>query len=209
MCVSPDGQPLRGLRPLRALDGGGEDLHAVRAAGEQAAQGQEVLLGEDLGGGHERGLGAVLEHDDHGEERDHRLARSHVPLHQPVHRVRALEVGRDLAQHPLLRFGQAEGQDPLHRLAGGVGDREGGALRALAPQLLLQGEAELEQEQLLEDQAAVPGAAERVQRVDGVRLVGDVHAPQRLAPPHHPEPRRGRPRAASPAPAARSAARAG
>ena len=134
----------------------------VRAAGEQALEGEVVLLGQDLRGGHERGLVAVLERDDHREQRDHRLAGAHVALDQPVHGMRRLHVVRDLAQHALLGAGQVEGQDALDRLARARPSTcEGGALGPLPPRLALQGVPELEEEELLEDQPQVGGAARR------------------------------------------------
>ena len=154
------GDPGERLRALLALDRGGQQLDPVGAAPQQAAQREEVLLGQDLGGGHEGRLVAVLEDDDHGEERHQRLARAHVALDEAVHGVGRAEVVGDLPQDAPLRPGEREGQDALHRLASGVLDLEGRALPLRAHAAAAPGEAELEEKQLLEDQAQVAGRAE-------------------------------------------------
>ena len=61
-------------------------------------------------GRHERALVAALHGDEQGADGDDRLARADVALEEPVHRVRAGEVGGDLADRPLLRAGERERQ---------------------------------------------------------------------------------------------------
>ncbi len=173
---------------LAALDGRGEELDAVGAALQEAAQREEVLLGQDLGGRHQGRLPAVLDHDHHREEGHEGLARAHVALDEAVHGVGRAQVVRDLPDDPPLRPRQREGQDPLHRLAGGVADLEGGALALGAHAAPAPGEAELEEQQLLEDEPHVPRRAEGVQQLEPVGVAGQVHPPQRLAAPDDREP---------------------
>ncbi|MCY1504712.1 hypothetical protein D9M68_388930 [compost metagenome] len=113
-------------RGLAALDGGRhlvafllllaarEPGHAQAALGQQriepADQLAEVLGREDFGGRHQRALEARVDAARRGQRRDHGLARAHVALQQAVHRDLAVQVGRDLLAHTLLRTGEAEGQ---------------------------------------------------------------------------------------------------
>ena len=69
-----------------------------------------MLLGQDLGGRHERHLTTALDGLQRRERGDHRLARADVALQQPLHRRHALEIVRDLPHHARLRAGQLERQ---------------------------------------------------------------------------------------------------
>ncbi len=76
-----------------------------------------MLPRQDFGGRHDRGLGAALDGNQHGEQRHDRLAAADVALEQPEHpRVRGHVVG-NLAERLLLGPGQAIGQGLDHRLA--------------------------------------------------------------------------------------------
>ncbi len=79
-----------------------------------------------------------------------------------------------------MRPRQVEGQDALDRVAGPVRDGEGGALGPLLPRLALQGMAELEEEELLQDEPAVRGAARGVEQREVVVLPRKVDPAQRL-----------------------------
>jgi hypothetical protein len=129
--VLPRSQPGQGSRRLRSLPPGGEQVHAPGGPGQEPAEGEEVLLGEDLGWSHEGRLAAVLRGHDHGQERHQGLARAHVALDQAVHGVRSLQVVGDLLEHALLGAGEREWQHLLHRLAGPLADRERLALALL------------------------------------------------------------------------------
>ena len=72
-----------------------------RDAVEQRPHAREVLLGEHLGGRHERALVAALHGGEQRGDRDDRLAGAHVALQQAVHRDRAGQVGGDLGDHLL------------------------------------------------------------------------------------------------------------
>ena len=52
-----------------------------------------VLLGQHLGGRHERALVAALHGGEQGADGDDRLARADVALQQPVHGVGRGQVG--------------------------------------------------------------------------------------------------------------------
>ena len=69
-----------------------------------------MLLRQHLGRCHDAGLVAVAHGHQAAQHRHHRLARTHVPLQQPVHLVPAHEVGANLLDHALLRPGQGIGE---------------------------------------------------------------------------------------------------
>ena len=118
-----------------------------------------MLLGEQLGRRHERGSGGpAATHRARGEEGDRRLAAADVALEQAVHRVRAREVGAISRERARLRAGEAERQARGVRRVGARRRRERDPRLALARRAP-QREAELEQEQLLEDQPLERGAA--------------------------------------------------
>ena len=66
----------------------------LQPLGEQAADAQEVLVGQHLGRGHERALVTALDRRQHRPHRDHGLARADVALQEPVHRQRAGHVAQ-------------------------------------------------------------------------------------------------------------------
>ena len=152
-----------------------------QAAGdpELAAQlldGQEVLLGERLGRGHQRALVAALDPTQERVQRDGRLPRPHVALEQPLHRRRPREIAVEVGDRLLLVLGELErqrGPVALEQLSG-LSERRRDLVLALARPA---GDAELEQEQLVEREPASPllrllerfRAMERVQRVGAAR----------------------------------------
>ena len=73
------------LRAPLALAAAGEpgDAHAQRR--QPLHQLLEMLLGQDLGGRHQRTLPAGVDGQRRGQRRDHGLARTDVALQQPVH----------------------------------------------------------------------------------------------------------------------------
>ena len=79
---------------------GGEQGHAHPHQAGQRLQPEEVLLGEDLGGGHDRPLVAALDRDEQGRHRHHRLARAHLALEEAVHGVRARPCRRGSRRWP-------------------------------------------------------------------------------------------------------------
>ena len=77
---------------------------------QEAHDGLQMLLGEDLRGCHDTGLIAVVDGDEHRHQGDERLARAYIALQQTVHLTAAASVFTDLADHPFLGFRQWERQ---------------------------------------------------------------------------------------------------
>ena len=98
------------LAALLALAAAGEPRGRDAQRLQPLHQLAKVLLGQDLGGRHQRALPALVHRDGGGERGHHRLARADVALQQAVHRDLALQVERDLFDHAALRGGQTEGQ---------------------------------------------------------------------------------------------------
>ena len=69
-----------------------------------------VLLGEDFGGCHERGLQAVFHRLQARQRGDHGFAAADVALQQAPHRMRLCEVGADFRPGALLRGGERKRQ---------------------------------------------------------------------------------------------------
>ena len=143
---------------------------------KQLARGQKMLRGENLRGRHERGLVAVFHGDEHGLERDDRFARAHIALQQAAHGAGLAHVADDFAERPLLRGRGMEGKHLANGLAHLVVGGEGDAV-ALFHAAALEFETEFEEEELLEDQAAMSRGGEALQlrerrafkRISGLR----------------------------------------
>ncbi len=71
----------------------------------------EVLLGQDLGRGHERGLRPGFDRDERSEDSDDGLSGTDVALKEPAHRSLVREVIGDGLQGFALGAGEAEGKD--------------------------------------------------------------------------------------------------
>ena len=178
---SPVEQGAHDALALAALDAAGQESHDQFSLAAQhrrvahlqtrqvGAQGGGVLLGQDLGRGHEGALAAPVDGHQQGRERDHRLARTHVALQEPVHGQRRRHVGADVAEHAALRPGQREtmsAQELAHQRGPGVrqGARrhvevvgiEGVAhpRRALLEAPAAQRQEELQTQELVEDESA-------------------------------------------------------
>jgi len=166
--ASPD-QPIRVGTLARAEASGDElDVHLAPLP-QQGAQRPRMLLGEDLGRRHERGLVPVLDREERGAERDRRLAAPDVALEEPVHRLGLAHVEGDLLDGALLRRGQRPGQLRLDsrdgRIAGAEGD-PGLDLHPPTPQC----QPELDEKQLLEGEAPVRLAARPPRHRGGGRV---------------------------------------
>ena len=144
------GAPLGGRRRT----GQSLDIDAQRRA--QPPHHDAVLQRQHLGRRHHHRLVALLDHEQRGDQRDERLARTHVALQQAVHGAAAAQVDQDLGQHAALGAGQRERQrlDQAAREISRLLQRESGlAMDVLATQRHQQ----LDREQFLVDQAAARG----------------------------------------------------
>jgi hypothetical protein len=102
--------PLQHLTALFLLLAAAEarDLNAQRL--QPANQLVEVLLGQDLGGRHQRALPAGVDGDGSGQRRHHGLAGAHIALQKAVHRHGPGQVARDFLADASLGTGQSKRQ---------------------------------------------------------------------------------------------------
>ncbi len=139
-------------RPLAATEPGRLDAQRLEPFGE----GPPVLLREQLGGRHDRGLHATGDRSDAGDRSDDGLARADVALDQAHHRMRAGHVAEHLVDDSSLRVRQLERElryERLHRIAA-TSQRYGG----LAPREFTQvAQAQVMREQLLEHEPQLAG----------------------------------------------------
>jgi hypothetical protein len=148
------GDPGEGGRALLALDRGREELDPVGAAPQEPPQGEEVLLGQDLGGSHEGRLVAVLEHDTIPSSATIVLPEPTSPW---TRRFMGCGERRSSAISRSTRFcapvsGKGRMRFTLSRAAAVTSNGPAGAPPAAAPAA---GEAELEEEELLQDEPHV------------------------------------------------------
>ena len=161
--------------PLARGHAAREQRHAESRGGQEPLHGREVLLGQDLGGRHERHLLTVLHGEHRGEHRDDGLPRAHVALQQPVHGKRPLHVVADVLERGALSGGQAERQHGAERVANAIVHARDECF-ALGFRLALpQQQAHLEAEELLEDQPPLGRGAIGVERVEGRAARREVH----------------------------------
>ena len=139
-----------------------------------------MLLGQDLGRRHQGDLIPVLDGDDGGFESYDGFAGTDIALKQAAHGERLLHVGGNFLEHPFLRRGGVEGQNFLdchaHRIIEMEGDAGMSFLLAA-----LQFEAELHEEQFLENKSQVRRSAGRPQGLQTFARVGPVDLVQGLA----------------------------
>ena len=69
-----------------------------------------MLLGEQLGGHHERRLCAAADRARGGGRGDHSFAATDIALYQPRHGLRAYQIGIDFTHYTLLGRGEPKGQ---------------------------------------------------------------------------------------------------
>ena len=174
----PIREPVEQLAAPGRARGAGQELHRQRAP-EQRVERAVVLLGERLRGRHQRGLGAVLDGAQHRGQGAHRLARSHLPHQQPLHRLLAGEVGVDLLDRALLVTGELERERPAPAVHHHAARLQRPRAPSLAPGAPASRHGELEQEQLLEGEPP-PGVAlvlladGEVNRLDRRRPLGEL-----------------------------------
>ena len=144
---------------------------------EQLDDAHVVLLGQDLGGRHERTLVPPVHCGHERSDSDESLPGTDVSLEQPVHGHGRREVGEDLVDHAPLGIGELPGQvtqEPLqHRAVDDVGDACGRRLELP----LGAHEGELDPEQLVEDEssARLGRLGHRLGSVDRLQCTGPVH----------------------------------
>ena len=187
LCIAAHDAALR-LALGRGVERAGKKHDLVRSPGarrdgvcEQLARGEVVLRGEDLGGRHQRDLGAVLDGNQRGLHGDDRLSRSDIALQQTAHGLRFAHVGDDLAEDTFLRRRGMEGKHLLDRLAHCRAGSEGGS-DALAHTAALQFEAKFEVEEFFEDEALVRGRSGAHQLDHWRAGFGEVDGLQRFHP---------------------------
>ncbi len=95
----------------------GEQHDAISEWLEQAPRRKIVLRGEDLRRRHERDLKPILDGDYGRFESDQSFAGADIALQETAHGRGLLHVAGDLFEHAFLRFGGAEGEEPLDGVA--------------------------------------------------------------------------------------------
>ena len=181
-CVptTSDSSPLASLPRMsprrRAGVEPGEQRDGDRLGADQPLERGEMLLGERLGGRHQRGLMAVLDRAQHRVQRHHRLAAADLAHQQPLHRSRLSQICVDRRDRPALVARERERQpvlEPARAQRRLLGQRGRALVRAAAGTAAQ--EHELGQQQLLEGQPSAPRL--------GVGCVArEVHRRQRARP---------------------------
>ena len=79
-----------------------QQFNAHRHVAQEIANGLQMLLSENLRGGHNSGLETIIECNEHRHERHECLTRTHIALQQPIHLPPTTHVGSYFAHHTLL-----------------------------------------------------------------------------------------------------------
>ena len=172
---------LQRVAAFRGPEARGEqhDPDAVRL--EKRPDRREVLLGKDLGGGHERHLRSVMDDDERRDDRHDRLPGTHVTLEQPPHGEGGLELLRDRGEGVPLRRREAEGQHPADEVPQIVVHGEGVPARPVHPVLpAAHPEPEGEDEELLQDEPLVGARAPALELGERGSVRREVHRFERL-----------------------------
>ncbi len=111
-----------------------------------------VLLGQHLGGRHQRGLVPAVDPGEHRGHRDQGLAGADVALQEAVHRHPPLEVTQDLVDRPFLGTGEGERQAFSQPTDAGAVDPVDHTDLGRLDRPLTEHEGELHTEQLVEHQ---------------------------------------------------------
>ena len=164
----------------------GQDLHAVAPPREQRREAPVMLLGEDLGGRHQRRLSSVLDRHQHRQQGDDRLARADISLQETAHRPGRGQVGDDLLEDLLLRAREVEGQHGRQLRAHRGGRRVRDRPSLVAVTLPAQPERELQQEEFLEDESLVGPRRAGLVRLEVGPLGWEVDLAKRPPAGHQP-----------------------
>ena len=95
---------LAALALAAATEPGDGQAQRLQPANELA----EMLLGQDLGGRHQRTLPTAVDGHGGGQRSHHRFARSHVALQQAVHGLCSSHVESYFSHHALLGLRQVK-----------------------------------------------------------------------------------------------------
>src|SRR5467141_1165220 len=136
---------------LGLLHAAPDDANAIAQRVKDALCIDVMLLGKDLRGRHQRRLVSVLNCNHDGLKRNDGLAAAHVSLQEAIHRIRGLQVVHDFLQNTLLRCSGMKRKNRLHLLPDPVRRFESHTFQrtTLNP---AEGEDQLEQEELFEDE---------------------------------------------------------
>ncbi len=115
-----------------------------------------MLLGEDLGGGHEGGIDAGIDGEEHGGDGDEGFSGADVALEEAVHGAGAAHVGDDFLDGAFLCVGEVEGERVVEAGEEGGFFAEGAALVGEV-EVALVDDVELEGEEGFEGEAAAGG----------------------------------------------------
>jgi hypothetical protein len=111
-----------------------------------------VLRGEHFGGGHEDGLSTGGDGSEQCVDGDGGFSRTDIGLKEPVHGLRAVEIGGDLTNRFVLSGGEAEVEQAADAGIDLGGDREGSGLE-LTGGMSAECESQLEFEEIIEEDA--------------------------------------------------------
>ena len=130
-----------------------------------------MLMCKDLRRSHQSPLTAVLHRLDEGEQRNRRLPRADIPLHETAHRQRRLHVARNFRPHLLLIVGQCKGQCCKHAC-------DQFPIRCMCDPLLLLCRALLEREQPALNEVQFLECKPPPRRTQFLLLLWEVNAPK-------------------------------
>ena len=88
--------------PRAPVEAPGESGHGNAQGFEPGCEIAQMLLSQQLGWRHHRDLEPGLDRGQRRRRRDHGLAAADIALHQPLHRMSFLQVGKYFLQHPAL-----------------------------------------------------------------------------------------------------------
>jgi hypothetical protein len=146
-----------------------------------------MLLRQDLRGSHHRGLHPVPPCDHRGDPGNDRLAAAHVPLQEPVHRVRLPEVFQDFVDHAPLGAGQVERKPTLDLVDDPPIPGKRNRLLPLGP-CPPKGQRPLKGEKFAEDQSPLLGRGKFPEPLRVRVVAGKVNGGERLLEGRDPDP---------------------
>ena len=103
-------KPLQTVAALAAALAAGQDGNLDAGRLGERSDGVEVLVGQQLGGRHQRDLAAALDRRGGGQQSHHGLARSDIALEQAQHAFGLAEIGDDIRDGARLRRRERVGQ---------------------------------------------------------------------------------------------------